>query len=69
MRGEGTGSAMRMRLGYVADPRFGFAGTISTEADCEAAEGNFHNQIFGWMIHVYPFSGDDLKVAFGTSAP
>jgi len=21
------------------------------------------------MIHVYPFNGDDLKVAFGTSIP
>jgi len=59
----------RMRFGYLADPRFGFAGTISSAADCEAVGGNFHPQIFGWMVHVYPFHSDDLKVAFSTEAP
>jgi hypothetical protein len=60
---------LRMRLGYMADPRFGFAGTISTAAACEAVGGNFHPLIFGWMVHVYPFASDDLKVAFSTEAP
>ena len=64
-----AGSGDRMRFGYLADPRFGFTGTISNEADCEAAGGNFHKQIFGWMIHVYPFASEDLKVAFSTEAP
>jgi hypothetical protein len=67
--GRGTDAAARMRLGYLADPRFGFTGTISTQAECEAVGGNFHKQIFGWMIHVYPFASDDLKVAFSTEAP
>lgn len=67
--GFSDGSSGRMRLGYLADPRFGFAGTISTAADCEAVGGNFHPQIFGWMVHVYPFQSDDLKVAFSTEAP
>lgn len=62
-------SSARMRFGYLADPRFGFGGTISTAADCEAVGGNFHPQIFGWMVHVYPFQSDDLKVAFSTEAP
>jgi hypothetical protein len=66
---RGTDAAARMRLGYLADPRFGFTGTISTQADCEAAGGNFHKQIFGWMIHVYPFASDDLKMAFSLAAP
>jgi hypothetical protein len=66
---RGTDAGARMRLGYLADPRFGFTGTISNQADCEAAGGNFHKQIFGWMIHVYPFASDDLKVAFSTEAP
>jgi hypothetical protein len=66
---RGTDAAARMRLGYLADSRFGFTGTISTQADCEAAGGNFHKQIFGWMIHVYPFASDDLKVAFSLDAP
>jgi len=43
--------------------------TISNEADCQAAGGSFHKQIFGWMIHVYPFASEDLKVAFSTEAP
>jgi hypothetical protein len=63
------GDALRMRFGYMADPRFGFTGTISEAADCAAAGGSFHPQIFGWMIHVYPFSSDDLNVAFGTEVP
>ena len=64
-----AGSGDRMRFGYLADPRFGFTGTISNEADCQAAGGSFHKQIFGWMIHVYPFASEDLKVAFSTEAP
>jgi hypothetical protein len=67
--GFSAGTGARMRFGYMADPRFGFAGTISARADCEAVGGNFHPQIFGWMVHVYPFQSDDLKVAFSTEAP
>jgi hypothetical protein len=67
--GFSAGESARMRFGYMADPRFGFTGTISTAADCEAVGGNFHPQIFGWMVHVYPFQSDDLKVAFSTEAP
>jgi hypothetical protein len=67
--GFSAGAGARMRFGYMADPRFGFAGTISTAADCEAVGGNFHPQIFGWMVHVYPFQSDDLKMAFSTEAP
>jgi hypothetical protein len=68
-RGSGSGDSVRMRVGYLADPRFGFTGTISNQADCEAADGNFHKQIFGWMIHVYPFASEDLKVAFSLEVP
>ena len=66
---RGAGDSVRMRVGYLADPRFGFTGTISNQADCEAAGGSFHKQIFGWMIHVYPFASEDLKVAFSLEAP
>src|ERR1700733_4102906 len=62
-RSQGAGDEERIRFGYMADPRFGFEGTISNQADCEAAGGTFHKQIFGWMIHVYPFASDDIKVA------
>jgi hypothetical protein len=69
MMSRGTGDSARLRYGYLADTRFGFTGTISNQADCEAVGGSFHKQIFGWMIHVYPFASDDLKVAFSTEAP
>ena len=66
----GSGRHTDPRVGYYADPRFGFVGTIADAAESEAVGGNFHPQIFGWMVHVYPFAGtDDLKVAFGMDAP
>jgi hypothetical protein len=34
---------------------FGLAGSISTEDACSAAGGKFIPQIFGWMVHIYPF--------------
>ena len=48
-------------LGYMADPRYGFSGTIHTEEECKAVGGNFSPQLFGWMVHVYPFASDDFK--------
>jgi len=35
--------------------RFGPDGSIATEDDCRAAGGRFFPQLFGWMVHVYPF--------------
>jgi hypothetical protein len=66
---EGVDAGLRMRYGYLADPRFGFTGTIADEASCEEVGGNFHKQIFGWMVHVYPFASEDFKVAFSMDAP
>jgi hypothetical protein len=37
------------------DPQFGLAGSITTKEACDAAGGKFMPQIFGWMVHVYPF--------------
>ncbi|MGB7583928.1 MAG: hypothetical protein WBM11_03710 [Terriglobales bacterium] len=37
------------------NPRFGLHGSITTQAQCDAAGGRFLPQIFGWMVHVYPF--------------
>ena len=61
--------AINQRLGFLADGRFGFHGKIADAGECEAARGHFLKQAFGWMVHVYPFNGDDLKVAFGTAVP
>jgi len=57
------------RYGFLADGRFGFEGKISDANECTAAGGHLVKQAFGWMVHVYPFSGDDLKVAFGMDVP
>ncbi|MGH7865743.1 MAG: hypothetical protein ACREQB_12190 [Candidatus Binataceae bacterium] len=67
--GNAARGGVRARFGYLADGRFGFAGTIASEPECNAVSGSFHHQIFGWMVHVYPFSGDDFKVAFGHAVP
>jgi hypothetical protein len=57
------------RVGFMADGRFGFEGKIHDQASCETAGGNFIPLAFGWMVHVYPFPGDDLKVAYGMNVP
>ena len=43
-------------------PKFGLQGSISTREDCEAAGGKFMPQIFGWMVHVYPFEKDEADI-------
>jgi hypothetical protein len=35
--------------------KFGLAGSIATQEECDAAGGRFRAQVFGWMVHVYPF--------------
>jgi hypothetical protein len=52
-----------------AGKRFGFEGTIVDRNECKAAGGAFYPQAWGWMVHVYPFAGDDLAVAFAQDAP
>lgn len=42
--------------------RFGFKGSIASQADCDAADGRFQPQIFGWMLHVYPFERDPDRI-------
>jgi hypothetical protein len=38
------------------------AGSIATEDACAKANGRWVKQIFGWMVHVYPFESDPDKV-------
>jgi len=42
--------------------QFGFDGAISTEPACSGAGGTFYPQIFGWMVHVYPFEKSPEKI-------
>jgi hypothetical protein len=44
------------------DAKFGLLGSITTEEACEAAGGEFHPHIFGWMVHVYPYEADAKKI-------
>ena len=60
---------LNRRYGFLADGRFGFEGKIYDTKDCQTAGGHLVEQAFGWMVHVYPFSGDDLKVAYGMDVP
>jgi len=43
--------------------KFGLKGSIATQEACDAAGGNFHPSIFGWMVHVYPYE-DSLNKIF-----
>lgn len=45
-----------------SNPRFGLAGSISTQQDCAAAGGQFYPVIFGWMVHLYPFEKNPQEV-------
>lgn len=42
--------------------RFGPKGSILTEAECKQAGGRFVPQLFGWMVHVYPFADTPEKI-------
>jgi len=42
--------------------RFGPNGSIATEEACDAAGGRFLPQIFGWMVHIYPYEAGADKV-------
>jgi hypothetical protein len=41
---------------------FGLAGSITTQDACAKANGRWVKQIFGWMVHVYPFESDPEKI-------
>jgi len=45
------------RRGSGADwSRFGLTGSITAPEACRQAGGEFFPQVFGWMVHVYPFA-------------
>jgi hypothetical protein len=49
-------------LAQVDWKKFGLSGSIATEDACSAAGGRFIKQIFGWMVHVYPYEQDPNKL-------
>ena len=42
--------------------KFGFNGSIATKQACDAVNGRFFPQVFGWMVHVYPWETDPKLV-------
>lgn len=44
------------------DAKFGLRGSIATKDACEAAGGEFHPHVFGWMVHVYPYEANATKM-------
>jgi hypothetical protein len=42
--------------------KFGFKGSLATEQECQQAGGQFFPQIYGWMLHVYPFEQSQEKI-------
>jgi hypothetical protein len=46
-------------------PRFGPESPIATKAACDAVGGQFHENLFGWMLHANVYEGTDLATVFG----
>jgi len=44
------------------DAKYGLTGSITTKEACDAAGGEFHAHLFGWMVHVYPYETDPKKI-------
>ncbi|MEQ1473091.1 MAG: hypothetical protein ABLQ96_04690 [Candidatus Acidiferrum sp.] len=42
--------------------KFGLKGSIATQDACDAAGGRFLPNIFGWMVHVYPYEDTTEKI-------
>jgi hypothetical protein len=45
-------------------PVFGPESTIATKAACDAVNGDFHPNVFGWMLHANVYEGPDLSSIF-----
>jgi hypothetical protein len=45
----------RRQEALLPNAKFGLRGSIATKEECDAAGGKFYPQVFGWMVHVYPF--------------
>ena len=45
-------------------PVFGPESPIATKAECDAARGDFHPSLFGWMLHANVYEGTDLGSIF-----
>ncbi len=46
-----------------AHPKFGMFGSIKTKEACEAEKGTFHEHVFTWMLHIFPYE-ENFKDVF-----
>ena len=46
-------------------PVFGPESPIASKTECQKVGGEFKENLFGWMVHVNVFAGDDLGSIFG----
>ena len=46
-------------------PVFGPESPVATKAECDAVRGEFHPNLFGWMLHANVYEGSDLATIFG----
>jgi hypothetical protein len=53
------GARGRWQERRAGQPVFGPQSAIATRAGCDSVGGRFRPRIFGWMVHVYAFGGDD----------
>jgi len=60
-----VGGRARWRETRDGRPVFGPKSTIATVDACTAVGGRFLPRIFGWMVHVMAFAGDDPHVIWG----
>jgi len=59
------GAAARWHETNDGHPVFGPKSPIATAEACAAVGGRFLPHIFGWMVHINAFSGDDPTVIWG----
>ena len=59
------GGRERWRETREGRPIFGPKSSIATAQACTAVGGRFVPRIFGWMVHVMAFAGDDPSVIWG----
>ena len=63
------GDLGRWRDSAGGKPVFGPLGPIATRAACDSAGGRFLPRVFGWMVHVNAFAGDDPRVIWSVEEP
>lgn len=59
------GEASRYLETQHGKPVFGPESAVATKSACDAVGGTFYPRLFGWMVHVDVFAGQDLASVFG----